>query len=280
MGLFLEKEVDLILYGGGDGTTRDILEALQIAGRQDLPIIGIPCGVKMYSGCFASSPEAATEALVAFTLGQLHSAPMEVLDLDEASLRQGNWKVAMHGEAMTPSSPRWIQGSKQLVESSGDDEVLEGMAEHISDLIEKEPKTLYLWGSGSTLHRISSKMGIETTLLGIDATIGRSPLHLDANAAVLESTVRSFSSICLLLSPMGGQGFLIGRGNLQLSPSVISEIGIGRILAIATPAKTSSIRAIRIETGDLILDSKFSKSKWIEVLVGYHSTRLMPIEIG
>ena len=106
-------EIDVILYAGGDGTTRDIVNAL---GEVKIPLIGVPGGVKMHSGCFATTPNAAAEVLFSFVIGDLTSSITEVMDLDEEVYLTGQWKVRMYGEALTPASPRYIQGAKQQVE--------------------------------------------------------------------------------------------------------------------------------------------------------------------
>ena len=78
---------------------------------------------------------------------------------------------------------------------------------------------------------------------------------------------------------MGGQGFLIGRGNLQLSPAVLRKVGIDNILGVVTPAKLLSVRALRIETGDVDLDSEFSSKRYLKVLQGYRTTRILPVSV-
>ena len=136
---FIQRKVDLILYAGGDGTTRDIVSAI---GEEKTPLVGVPGGVKMHSGCFAATPRAAAEVVNAYHLGELMLANTEVMDLDEEVYRQGEWRVRMYGEAMTPASPRWMQGAKEQVESVSEEEVLEGLAEHITDLRKEDENLL------------------------------------------------------------------------------------------------------------------------------------------
>ena len=114
----VDANVDAILYAGGDGTTRDIVTALEQKGEaaQKIPLIGVPGGVKMHSGCFATTPKAAAEVTLAFAMGDLRTAITEVMDLDEVVYQEGVWKVRMYGEAWTPSSPRFMQGAKEQVE--------------------------------------------------------------------------------------------------------------------------------------------------------------------
>jgi len=275
----LDSGIDLLVYAGGDGTTRDIVSALSEADSPKLPVIGVPTGVKMHSGCFASSPKAAAEVLASWIGGDLLIASTEVLDLDEELYRQGKWVVRIYAEAMTPSSPRWMQGAKMRVEASGEDEVVEGIAEHIEETIVEDDR-LVLWGSGGTLRSIGKIIGFELTTLGIDATRGSQQVGTDINEReILEILDSHEGPVTLLLSPMGGQGFLIGRGNLQLSPNVLKRIGVDGVLGIVTPAKLLTLRSLRIETGDEELDSLFSEKKYLKVLQGYRTTRVLPVSV-
>jgi predicted polyphosphate/ATP-dependent NAD kinase len=229
VSLLIDSNIDLILYAGGDGTTRDIVSTLDSQNKSSIPVIGIPCGVKMHSGCFASSPKAGAEVLSS-----------------------------------------WLNGDLLLSST-------EGRADHIRELLIHDDR-LVIWGSGGTLRTISNMVGFEGTVLGIDATLGNEQVGTDLNEEQLIDILSSHKGeVTLLLSPMGGQGFLIGRGNLQLSPSVLRKIPIDDILGVVTPAKLISVRRLRIETGDEILDNRFSEKKYMKVLQGYRTTRVLPI---
>ena len=275
----LEEDIDLLVYAGGDGTTRDIVAALDSAGSPNTPVIGVPTGVKMHSGCFAASPKAAAEVLSAWLDGDLLLASTEVLDLDEGRYRQGEWVVQLYAEAMTPASPRWMQGSKQRIEASGEEDIIEGLADHIRELVISE-EGLAIWGSGGTLRAIAEMNGFQPTNLGIDATLGNEQVGTDLDEAGLLEILSSHTGpVTLLLSPMGGQGFLIGRGNLQLSPEVLRAIGIDNILGVVTPAKLMTVRRLRIETGDAELDAEFAAKRYMKVLQGYRTTRVLPVAV-
>ena len=275
----LESEIDLLVYAGGDGTTRDVVAALDSAKSPETPVIGVPTGVKMHSGCFAASPKAAAEALSSWLIGDLLLASTEVLDLDEELYRQGKWVVRLYAEAMTPSSPRWMQGSKQRVEASGEEDTTEGLADHIREILVSEDRML-IWGSGGTLRRIAEMNGFQPTNLGIDATAGNEQVGTDLSESDLLKLLSEHDGpTTLLLSPMGGQGFLIGRGNLQLSPEVLRLIGIDNILGVVTPAKLLSVRRLRIETGDSELDADFAAMRYMKVLQGYRTTRVLPVSV-
>tara|TARA_B100000945_G_scaffold77849_1_gene60115 strand:+ start:11470 stop:12618 length:1149 start_codon:yes stop_codon:yes gene_type:complete len=271
--------IQLLVYSGGDGTTRDIVSTLAKENSSELPVIGVPSGVKMHSGCFASSPKGAAEVLSAWINGDLLVSSTEVLDLDEDLYRQGSWVVRLYAEAFSPNSPRWMQGSKELVQTESEDDIIIGLSDHIGESIVREGE-LIIWGSGGTLRAIGENIGFELTTLGIDATIGREQVGTDLDESRILSVLESHDGpTTLLLSPMGGQGFLIGRGNLQLSPEVLVSIGIENILGVLTPAKLLSVRKLRIETGDEGLDEKFASMRYMKVLQGYRTTRILPVSV-
>jgi predicted polyphosphate/ATP-dependent NAD kinase len=268
------NEVEVILYAGGDGTTRDIVNAL---GDKKIPLIGVPGGVKMHSGCFATTPNAAAEVLFSFVIGDLMASITEVMDLDEEIYLTGEWKVRMYGEALTPASPRFIQGAKQQVERASEDEIIEGLATHIGDLIETDPDLMVVWGSGGTLRMIGEILDKDLTLLGIDIQ-HKDKIYADLNEKQLIEILQQHNgNKILLLSPMGGQGFLIGRGNLQLSPTVLRLIGISSILGVATPAKLTGLSNVRIDTGDSALDQELRERKFVKMLQGYRTTRVIRV---
>ena len=279
VGDLIGSGIELLVYSGGDGTTRDIVSALSKQASSDTPVIGVPSGVKMHSGCFASSPKGAAEVLSSWINGDLLVSSTEVLDLDEDLYREGKWVVRLYAEAFSPNSPRWMQGSKELVQTESEDDIIVGLSEHIRESLVSEDRLL-IWGSGGTLRAIGENNGFELTTLGIDATIGREKVGTDLDESGILSLLSSHDGpISLLLSPMGGQGFLIGRGNLQLSPVVLESIGIDNILGVLTPAKLLTVRKLRIETGDEGLDAKFASLRYMKVLQGYRTTRILPVSV-
>ena len=199
------------------------------------------------------------------------------MDLDEEVYLAGEWRVRMYGEALTPASPRFMQGAKQQVERSSEEEIIEGLANHINELINSDPGLMVIWGSGGTLRLIGEIIGQELTLLGIDIQ-HQNDVYTDLNEQELISHLSNHTgNKLLLLSPMGGQGFLIGRGNLQLSPDVLRLIGIESILGVATPAKLIGLSSVRIDTGDVNLDEEFKLRKFVKMLQGYRTTRVIRV---
>lgn len=182
-----------------------------------------------------------------------------------------------------------MQGAKEQVERSSEVDTIEGLANHVQTLLDDQPELMVVWGSGGTLRRIGQHVDIELTLLGIDVQgpeeNGARALHGDLNEQQLIEVLSKHVDEdgtprprLLLLSPMGGQGFLIGRGNLQLSPDVLRIIGNDNILGVATPAKLIGLSAVRIDTGDSALDEEFQIKRFIKILQGFRTTRLIRIE--
>lgn len=274
----IAQGIDLLLYAGGDGTTRDIVSTLQKVDREELPLIGVPSGVKMHSGCFAASVTGAAEVLGAWLNGDLLVGNTEVMDLDEDAYLQGEWKVRLYAEVMTPSSPRWMQGAKQRMEASDETDIIEGIGDHIGEMMQEDETLAIVWGSGGTLRRMAKHLGMSKTVLGIDVVMAGKIIASDVNESDLMQLLTGHEGkAMILLSPMGGQGFLIGRGNLQISPDVIRQVGINQILGIATPAKLLTLTALRIDSGDSTLDDDFKTKKYLKVLQGYRTTRLIKV---
>lgn len=269
-----EADGELLVFCGGDGTARDVTDA----NRDSMPILGVPAGVKMHSGVFAISPASAAELLAAYLRGELRVGPAEVLDLDEAAYRKGEWKVRLYATANTLVEPNLVQAGKMMSAEVGEEEILAEIAEHFQELFAKEPETLFLLGPGSTLHGLAGRLRIEKTLLGIDAVLGGKTIERDLNEARILALLERHPKAKVVVSPIGAQGFFLGRGNLQLSPEVLRRIGAKNLVIVATPSKLASTPVLRVDTGDEPLDAEFRKKGYAFVLIGYRTTKLHPIK--
>jgi len=268
---FIERGVELIVFCGGDGTARDICSVAE----NKVPILGIPSGVKMYSGVFGTNPVRSAETIDAFLRDQLNTAPAEVLDLDEASYRAGEWKVRLYHDALTPFEPKNIQSAKAMIDEADDAAVKDGIAEYLLEQFRRDASTLVLLGAGSTVKSVADRWGINKTLLGIDAVVNGKLVGSDLNEQQLLELLDKFKTRKLVLSPIGAQGFVLGRGNLQLSPAVIRTIGSRNIMVIATPAKLARTPVLRFDTGDATLDRELAANGFIRVVTGYRRRRLV-----
>ncbi len=270
---FLERGVSLIVFCGGDGTARDIWQTV----GDKVPIIGIPSGVKMHSGVFGMNPEATAEIVAAFVAGELDIAEGEILDLDEEKYREGEWHIRLFGTAKTPHEPTYVQVSKVQVEAIGEEAIKEEIAESIVEEMEDDPDTLFILGSGSTVGAVSKELGIEFSLLGVDAVVNKKLIAKDVNESKLLELLDKYPKVRLVISPIGAQGFILGRGNLQLSPEVIRRIGIDNITIISPPAKLAQTPVLRVDTGDKELDEMFYEKQYLRVVFRYKTMRLVKI---
>jgi predicted polyphosphate/ATP-dependent NAD kinase len=270
---FLMHNVDLIIFCGGDGTARDVYSVV----KSEAQILGIPSGVKMHSGVFANHASVIGELLIDFIKGALDSADAEILDLDENRYRAGEWNIKLFGVAKTPHDPSLIQRGKHMVESASEDAIKEEIAEYIKEEMENNTDVLYILGSGSTVKAIGELIGLDITLLGIDAVYQGKLISKDLNEQEILKLLTKYKKVRLILSPIGAQGFILGRGNLQLSPEVIKKVGLENIDVISTPAKLSDMEALRVDTNDQELDSAFEELGYIKVIFGYRQMRLKRI---
>ena len=270
----VDRAAELLLFCGGDGTARDVAEA----ARDRIPILGIPAGVKMHSGLFAVSPAAAAHLLAGYLRGQLRIGSAEILDLDEEAYRTGEWRVRLFATAKTLVEPNLVAGGKVMIDEVSEEAIRGELAVHFSELFETEPDTLFLLGPGSTVHSIATAIGIDKTLLGVDAVVGDKTVAKDLNERGILALLDRSPKAKLVVSPIGAQGFILGRGNLQVSPAVLRRIGTKNVIVVATPAKLAMTPILRVDTGDPALDEEFHKREYLFVLIGYRTSKLHPIQ--
>ncbi len=260
--------VPLLAFVGGDGTARDLLSAV----GDSVPLLGVPAGVKMYSALFAQTPSAAGRVVEDYLAGRLGLRKVEVLDIDEEAFRAGRLSVRLYGHALAPHSPDVIVEGKEVIPQ--EPEELRSIAKYIVDNISDDE--LYVLGPGTTVAAIAEELGLPKTLLGIDAVTKRSVVGLDlAERQLLELAEMWRGRVRIVVSPLGGQGFIIGRGNQQLSPRVIKAVGPENLIVVATKAKLRSLRALRVDTGDEELDARLRGFR--RVVVGYGEEMVMRV---
>jgi len=254
----LRGGVEMLVFVGGDGTARDVLE---MCGTS-VPVLGVPSGVKVYSSVFAVSPEAAAELVVDFCRGLASIELGEVLDVNEEALQRDLMLVELRGRALTPVSHNLRVQTKELY-SGGD---LEGIARHFLDYIYK-PGALYLLGPGSTVKHIAEKLGVEKTLLGFDAVVDGKLVGKDLTSEGIKSLLSRYGEVYVVLSVVGGQGYLIGRGNQQLTPEILKALGRDRLIVVSSKDKLLKLKYLLIDTGDPEVDKHLSG--YYRIIVGY-----------
>jgi predicted polyphosphate/ATP-dependent NAD kinase len=256
---FLDSGVDLILFCGGDGTARDVFS---VAGKT-VPLLGIPAGVKMYSGVFAITPAAAAEIVAGLGMTTLRDA--EIMDVDEEAYRSGLLTTRLFGIARVPVLEGMVQISKQVFEEADEERAKAEIARFIGEVM--LPDTLYILGAGTTTEAIARNLGVPKTLLGVDIIKNGAVVTQDADEKTLRRLVETEKDIRIVISPIGAQGFILGRGNQQISAAVIRKTGTGNIIVVATPHKLRETPELLVDTGDRELDREFGES--IQVVSGY-----------
>jgi predicted polyphosphate/ATP-dependent NAD kinase len=256
---FLESGVDLVLFCGGDGTARDVLD---VTGR-DVPVLGIPAGVKMYSAVFAVDPASAADLVLAFDRHTLRDA--DVLDVDEEAYRAGHLKTCLYGIAKTPVLAGKIQVAKQVYEEQDEERAKAAIAQFIDEIM--LTGTLYIIGAGTTTEAIARRLAIKKTLLGVDAVSDRMLIAADCDEKTLLVLAEKSPDTRIIISPIGAQGFILGRGNQQISARLVRKVGIKKLIVIATPHKLAQIPYLYIDSGDPMLDREFGDS--IQIISGY-----------
>jgi predicted polyphosphate/ATP-dependent NAD kinase len=274
VALLVKAKVDLIAFVGGDGTAKDIFDAMQDCG--EALVLGVPSGVKMYSGVFAVNPSDAVDIILAFAQKQAEIAEFEIMDADESAIRSDTFAVKLYGFLKGPFLPMRIQGSKQISPETVDEK--ENQIAIARDVVEEmRPGAMYILGPGTTVKRIAEKLGIEKTLLGVDI-YRRDGVLLDVDERRILKEIEDWKNTWIVLSPIGHQGILLGRGNLQISPEIIKRVGKARIIVAATRSKLQSIEGgvLRVDTGDAEADNMLRG--YIKVITDYREWRLMPVQ--
>ena len=261
---------ELIVFAGGDGTARDIADAIDLR----VPVIAIPSGVKAYSSVFAFSPRAAAELLDAFVEGA-DVAEEEVLDIDEAAFRGGLVASRHYAFLLVPEVGALLQAGKEVSGTSG--ATAEAKQEIAAVVVEEmAPQTLYLLGPGTTVRAIADELGIEKTLLGVDAVVDGRLVGSDLNERSILELLECYAQAVIVVTPLGGNGFIFGRGNKQFTPEVIRRVGPDNIIVIANKEKLLGFQSLHVDTGDIELDEALSG--FVEVLVGRGYRKVMPVQ--
>jgi predicted polyphosphate/ATP-dependent NAD kinase len=251
----LEAEVDILLFAGGDGTARDIYD---VVGTR-CPVLGIPAGVKMHSGVFAVSPESAGELLVQLAQGGLVGIKsQEVREIDEDAFRADIVRSRFYGELLVPSEGQFLQHTKVAGREDNQLVAADIAAWQVETMQEER---IYLIGPGSTTAAIMAELGLPNTLLGVDVVCNRKLLQADVSEeGILQLLGESAAPVSIIVTAIGGQGYIFGRGNQQFSPAVIRKVGLVNIIVVATKSKIADLasRPLLVDTNEPALDQEFS----------------------
>ncbi|WP_304638509.1 ATP-NAD kinase family protein [Pseudomonas sp.] len=267
--LLVERGVDLLLFAGGDGTARDLCDSLPTGQL----VLGIPAGVKIHSGVYAVNPRAAGELVSLLVQGDLvRLGDAEVRDIDEDAFRQGQVRTRHYGELAVPVEGRFVQQVKQ-----GGREVETLVLDDIAGWLQEEQDEGWILGPGSTTQGLLQAMGLEGTLLGVDVLRHGRLILRDATERQLWDLLAEGDSWRILVTAIGGQGHILGRGNQQLSPRVIRAVGLDNLYVVATKSKLRTLegRPFLVDTGDAELDQALTGLR--RVLSGYREEMLYPV---
>jgi predicted polyphosphate/ATP-dependent NAD kinase len=262
--------VDLLVFCGGDGTARDVFDAV---GTR-FPVLGVPTGVKMHSAVFATNPTAAAVMVARYLWEGLPLREAEVMDVDEEAFRSGRLSAKLYGYVFVPYEPRLVQASKletPMTESELNNQA--GLALYVIE--EMRPGVMYIMGPGTTTRTVADLLEEGKTLLGVDLFLDKKRVAADVNEAQILELTKGLE-VRIIVTPIGGQGFIFGRGNQQISPRVIRQIGLGNIIVIATRGKLRAFKSLRVDTGDPELDKQLAG--FIRVVTDYRQEQMVRVE--
>lgn len=263
--------MDLILFAGGDGTARDIYTAIGLK----VPSLGIPAGVKIHSGVYAMNPKKAGDLVVKFLNDEVSFREAEVMDVDEDAFRKGKVSARLYGYLLVPYERHLVQQAKCGVSDLDEEGNLDALAEYVIESMDDD--YYYILGSGTTIKSITDRLKIDKTLLGIDLIHKGKIVAMDLNEDQLLKLIEG-KKVKMVVTPIGGQGYVFGRGNQQLSPKVIKQVGKNNIIIIATKSKLLSLgfnRTLLVDTGDEEVD--LILSGYSRVVTGYKEEIVMKV---
>lgn len=266
----LQENIDLLVFCGGDGTARDIYDAIDL----EIPVIAIPSGVKMFSAVFSVSPQAGAKVLKSYLKGTQFQEK-EVLDIDEKAYRDDKMQSKLYGYLKVPKVESLIQtGKKSSKLEKSIKEIKKEIANYVIDNMIED--CLYLLAPGTTVKFILKTLNQPYVLLGIDALYKKDLIAKDVNEHEIIDLMNKFENYKIILSPIGGQGFIFGRGNKQFTPKVIKKVGRDNIMILSTEEKLKELDCLRVDTGDPELDKMLYG--YIKVITGYDKKELIEIK--
>lgn len=273
---FLEEEIELLLFCGGDGTARDIYSVIE----REIPLIGIPAGVKMHSAVFAISPRSAAKVVQLFVEGEVEVRDAEIMDTDEDAYRRNELRMTVFGYARTPYEPVLVQQGKSIFQTVSEERAKEEIAKFACEFM--RDGSLYILGAGTTIYKIAELLGLgeEKTLLGVDAVKDGKLVGKDLNEQELLHLLEKEEDkkVKILVSPIGAQGFIFGRGNQQLSAKVLEKVGVENVIVLATPHKLNETPVLLVDTGSEELDEQLSGYR--SVVSGYRMAQRKEVRRG
>lgn len=243
--LMKERHVDLLVFCGGDGTARDIYEAV----GSYVPVLAVPAGVKMYSACFAVSPYHAGALLKDFVRGRKMTFEYrEIMDIDETDLDDPSVSPVLYGFLQSLSDGIRIQKAKEVCRGDASDKEL--IADYIMSVM--EDRFLYIIGPGGTTYCLKERLEGSGTLRGVDVAKGKRIILKDADEKNIFRLLEEGAPARIIVTCIGGNGFVFGRGNQQISPRIIRKVTKDNLILAVTKEKLLNLRGnpMLVDTGD------------------------------
>lgn len=237
-------------------------------------VLGIPAGVKMHSAVFAMTPSSASNLIFRFIRGEIATKRAEVMDIDEDGYREGRLSSRLYGYLRIPYEKSLVQPMKGEYKGASVEQEKEEIADYVAE--EMKPETLYILGPGTTIQALARKLGVNKTLLGVDVIKEGELILKDAREKQILALVENNANSVIIVTPIGAQGFIFGRGNQQISSAVIRRVGLKHIWVLASPAKLAETKPLRVDTGDADLDLLLRG--YLKVVVGNRRERVVRVE--
>jgi len=269
--LMVEEQIELLIFCGGDGTARDVFDAIELK----IPVVAIPSGVKMFSSVFALNPKAAAQIVDKFIKESTDTQEKEILDIDEDAFRDNRLVSKLYGYLVVPKIQNLIQNAKDS--SKVGKTIDENKYEIAQQIIETmEEGTLHLLGPGTTVKSITDQLKLHKSLLGVDAVYNKFLVGEDLNESGIVELLDQYQRVKIIVTPIGGQGFVFGRGNKQFTPKILKRVDKKNIIIIGTEEKIKSLKCLRVDTGDDETDEILKGLT--KVVIGYKEELICSIE--
>lgn len=283
-GIMAERGAELILFAGGDGTARDIYRAV----GTNTAVLGIPAGVKIYSPVYGNSPRAAGELAYRYLCGKnLPLKEEEVVDVDEEAVRGNRVITKLYGYLKVPFQREYLQNKKAPTPLS---EAESRMAIALDVVDHMEKGKYYLIGPGTTAGAVMEVLGLPNTLLGVDVIKDKALIKADCSEKDVLDILGDGTSKWggkadtgigkLVIAPTGGQGYLLGRGNQQISPDVLRRIGKENMIILAVNSKIIDLQGspLLVDVGDESINNRLEG--YYRIKVGYGTDLMYRVSAG
>jgi predicted polyphosphate/ATP-dependent NAD kinase len=200
---------------------------------------------------------------------------VEIMDVDEKAFRKGQVSAELYGYVLTPYEPNLIQGNKMASPTTEGE--MQNQAAIATYVIENmKPDVVYIVGPGTTTRIIGDLLDVKKTLLGVDLFCNKKIIASDVNEKQILEKIEG-KTAQIIITPIGGQGFIFGRGTQQISPEVIRQVGLDNIIVVATEGKLRNLKSLRVDTGNSSLDDAF-RGQPLRVITDYNVGCVMRVE--